>query len=183
MFSIRKKTLLLIACAGLFGCSYRQNSAPVVNVDPIPPDEAMQRRDWPQAVVSYPNGAVAAGPTQFNYEPKRNQPEWTYALADSGTFFVNMALLPYNLIKHPQWGEQIYPGETVGPTFTAQPPLPPASTVEASTPPLLYPGAAPSPPPVGEPGAATPPSPAPEAPAATPAPSAESPAMTPAAPP
>src|SRR3954453_20125783 len=145
MFSIRKKTLLLIACAGLFGCSYRQNSAPVVNVDPIPPDEAMQRRDWPQAVASDPKGAVAAGPTQFNYEPKRNQPEWTYALADSGTFFVNMALLPYNLIKHPQWGVKISPGETVLPTYNAQPVMPPAGMMQPSTPPVIEnPGAEPT---------------------------------------
>src|SRR3954451_7008461 len=62
----------LLASLLLTGCAYRQNSRPVVNVDPIPPDEAMQKRDWPQVTSVYPNGAVAAGPTNFNYEPRRD---------------------------------------------------------------------------------------------------------------
>ena len=138
MFSIRKHSILAVACMSVMvGCTYRHNSPPVVNVDPAPSDEAMLKRDWPQVTAEYPNGAVAAGPTNFNYEPKRNQPEWKYALADSGSFFVNMVLLPYNLIKHPQTEVVVTPGETVGPTYTAQPVLPPAgiSRVRSTTPP------------------------------------------------
>src|SRR3954453_22163507 len=161
MFSGHKKALLVIACAGIVGCTYRHNSPPMETVAPVAPDEAMVRRDWAQSTAAYPNGAVAAGPTQFNYEPKRNQPEWTYTFADSGTFFVNMALLPYNLIKHPQSGEQIYPGETIGPTYTAQPTLPPAGVVEPGTSPVIENnGAEPTTPPVVEPGAVAPPTPA-----------------------
>ena len=88
MFWIRKNSILLAACMSvMIGCAHRQDSPPVVNTDPIQPDEAMQRRDWAQATAIYPNGAVAAGPTEFNYEPKRGMAEWKYNYADSGTFF------------------------------------------------------------------------------------------------
>src|SRR5690242_13930633 len=70
MFSTRKNALLLAAVISLGGCTYRHNSPPVTNVEPVQPDEAMQRRDWAQSSAVYPNGAVAAGPTDFNYEPK-----------------------------------------------------------------------------------------------------------------
>src|SRR5436309_2557657 len=118
--------MIVASLCALAGCAHRQNSAPVAVADPITPDEAMQRRDWPQATAGYPNGAVAAGPTEFNYEPKRGMPEWQYSLADSSTFLVNMALLPYNLVKHPQTEVVVTPGETVGPTYSAQPVMPPA---------------------------------------------------------
>jgi hypothetical protein len=141
-----------------------------VNVDPVPPDEAMVKRDWPQVTAEYPNGAVAAGPTNFNYEPKRNMPEWKYALADSGTFFVNMVLLPYNLIKDPPTKVVVAPGETVGPSYTAQPVMEPASMAQPTPPPVIEnPGAEPATPPVVEPAPA--------------APSSETPAMAPATPP
>src|SRR3954462_2330517 len=117
MFSIRKHSILLAASLSVIvGCTYRHNSPPVVNVDPVPPDEAMVKRDWPQSTAEYPNGAVAAGPTNFNYEPRRDQANWKYALSDSGTFFVNMVLLPYNLIKDPPTKVVVAPGETIGPS-------------------------------------------------------------------
>jgi hypothetical protein len=171
MYSIRKHLILLAACLSVMvGCSYRHNSPPVVNVDPVPPDEAMVKRDWPQVTATYPNGAVAAGPTNFNYEPKRNMPEWKYAFADSGTFFVNMVLLPYNLIKDPPTKVVVAPGETVGPTYTAQPVMPPPGMVQPNSYPVIEnPGTEPATPPVVEPAPA--------------APSSEAPAMAPATPP
>src|SRR2546430_2280485 len=125
MFLIRKKWILVTACIALIsGCAHRENSPPVVNVDPIAPDEAMLKRDWPQVAAMYPNGSVAAGPAEFNYEPKRNMPEWKYYCADSGTFFLNMALVPYNLVKHPQMEVVSTPGGAVRRTYNAQPVLP-----------------------------------------------------------
>jgi hypothetical protein len=166
MLSIREskmpksaRPILLLATglcllAPLSGCSYRHNSPPVVLEEPVPADDAMQKRDWAQSTAFYPNGAVAAGPTQFNYEPTRNQtPEYKYYYGDSATFLVNMALLPYNLLKHPQGGVQIYPGETVLPTYTAQPALPPAYAMQPSTPPVIEQGAEPTTPKVIEPAA------------------------------
>jgi hypothetical protein len=185
--SIRKKCVLLAACmATMVGCTYRHNSPPVENVAPIPADEAMQHRDWPQVAAVYPKGAVVAGPTNFNYEPKRGMPEWNYYYADTSTFTVNMLLLPYNFFKAPPWTARTYPGETIPPTFTAQPVMPPAGMVQPGTTPVIEnPGAQPSTPTVVEPGAmpppgsdtnpqATPPAPSPSettpVPAPTPAP-------------
>src|SRR5262249_29537720 len=142
--------------APLAGCSARHNSPPEVLEEPVPADEAMIKRDWAQSAALYPNGAVAAGPTQFNYEPTRNMPEYKYYVADTSTFLVNMALLPYNLLTNPQGSVRIYPGQTILPTFTAQPKLPPAFAMEPSTPPVLEQGTEPATPKVVEPTSSTP---------------------------
>ena len=171
-------------------------------VEPIAQDEAMQNRQWTQVTAVYPNGAVAAGPTDFTREPKRNMvPEWRYWYADSFTFFGNMVLLPYNLFKHPPTEVVIAPGETVGPSYTAQPVMPAQTVIQPSTPPVIEgaepstpkvaePGAEPSTPPVVQPGAVPPPTApstdnttqtAPAAAPATPAPdAAPAPQTTPA---
>jgi hypothetical protein len=171
--------VLLIA---LTGCSYRHNSPPEVLEEPVPADEAMVKRDWAQSSAYYPNGAVAAGPTQFNYEPKRNQtPEYKYYYGDSATFLVNMALLPYNLLKHPQGGVVVSPGETILPTYTAQPKLPSGYAMEPSTPPVIEPGAEPTTPKVVEPAA--PSTPAMNTPSTPPTPPATPAQASPATPP
>lgn len=149
----RKIILLAIGAITLCGCASanRHESAPVAVVDPVAPDEAMLKRDWSPAIAAYPNGSVAAGPTEFRYEPKRGMPEWRYAFADSGTFFANMLMLPYNIIKHPLGGVKIAKGETVPPSYTAMPVLPPPMVYQPTTPPVLEPGASPTTPPVVEP--------------------------------
>jgi hypothetical protein len=182
MFWIRKAGLAVLVAAALsVGCTHRENTPPMATVAPAVQDEAMQRRMWDQSTAMYPSGAVAAGPTEFNYEPKRYMvPEWRYWYADSFTFFGNMTLLPFNLIGHPQTQAVIYPGETVLPSYTAQPVMPPQAVVQPSTPPVIE-GAEPTTPPVVEPGTtpatdnSTAPAPAPEA---TPTPPTEPAAQT-----
>src|SRR5947207_2388741 len=83
------------------GCAKRQPERVEVNTTPLVIDEAMQRRDWDRSIAYYPNGAVIAGPTLFNYEPKRNQVGYSYFASDSLTFFVNIVLLPLYYIRTP----------------------------------------------------------------------------------
>jgi hypothetical protein len=151
----KKIILLAISALTFCGCASRHESKPVAGVDPIAPDEAMQKRDWPQVVAAYPNGSVAAGPTEFRKEPKRGMtPEWKYAFADTATFFTNMVLLPCNIIEHPLGEVKVAKGETVGPTYTAMPVLPAPLVYEPGTPPVVEPtGTESATPPVVEPAA------------------------------
>jgi len=91
-------------------------------------DGAMALRDWSQSTALYPNGAAVAGPTDFNYEPKPDQKEWAYYYADTGTWGLNMLLLPFYGFATPQWDAVTYPGEVVQTTYTGQPPLPPQTS-------------------------------------------------------
>src|SRR2546423_14313612 len=92
------------ALSGAVGCAHKTPPKPDVMVDPlIVEDPAMQQRKWDSSVALYPNGATLAGPTEFTFEPKRGQAWWAYTYADSLTFLLNTALLPYNLVMTPPW--------------------------------------------------------------------------------
>jgi hypothetical protein len=150
------KSLILLASLVALGggCAYRRNSPPEALVPAVPLDDAMQHRNWEQATAVYPNGSVVSGYNEFRYEPRRDMEDWRYAYADTGSFFVNMAMLPYNLYKHPQSKPHTYPGETIGPSYTVQPVMPEPQVYQPGTPPVIEPnGAAPSTPQVIEPGA------------------------------
>ena len=130
MFSIHRIWTMAAAGTILAGCTRTNVVHPSpLNRTPIVADGAMQIRDFEQSTARYPSGAAVAGPTEFNYQPKYNQPEWTYYYADYGTWALNMVLLPMNLILTPQWNQVNYPGEVVQTTYTAQPPLPPQRTL------------------------------------------------------
>ena len=130
MFSIHRIWTMAAAGTILAGCTRTNVVHPSpLNRTPIVADGAMQIRDFEQSTARYPSGAAVAGPTEFNYQPKYNQPEWTYYYADYGTWALNMVLLPYYLIVTPQTNEVIFPGEVVPLTYTAQPPLPPRRTM------------------------------------------------------
>lgn len=136
MCLIRKSILVAILALAMFpGCVRKSAQTPDMVTEPVATDEAMQKRDWPLKSALYQNGSTVAGPTQFNYIGKPEQPEWTYYYSDFGAFMANMGLLPYNLIAHPQWTTQVYTGAVVPPSYTAVPPLPasaasPVATVE-----------------------------------------------------
>jgi hypothetical protein len=108
------------------GCVVRKPVKPsAVNSTPLPPDAAMQIREWPQQTAWYRNGATVSGPTGYVFEVKEDEPEWTYYYADFGTWVLNTALLPVMLVVEPQWTQAISRGEWILPTYTAQPVLPP----------------------------------------------------------
>jgi hypothetical protein len=125
MFSTRNHWLVFSALlAG--GCVARgpAKPAPLANT-PLPADQATILRDWHQSTAVYANGSAVSGPTEYNFEPKQDAPEWTHYYADTGTWALNTLLLPYYLVVTPQWTEFTSPGEVVLTTYSAQPPLPP----------------------------------------------------------
>jgi hypothetical protein len=149
MFSIRSIWSMAMAGLVVSGCTRTNVVHPSpLNRTPIVVDGAMQIRDFEQSAARYPSGAAVAGPTEFNYEPKHNEPEWTYYYADYGTWGLNMVLLPVYLIVTPQWNEVTYPGEVVQTTYTGQPPLPPQRTLAYVPKGIRPPATVPTPPPI-----------------------------------
>jgi hypothetical protein len=127
MSSIRRTirfSLLVSAAVVAVGCAVRTPPKPDQLTDnTIKPDQAMQRRDWDQSSAMYPNGQVVAGPTEFPFEPKHNQSSYSYYGADSATFLLNVAVMPYSLIVTPPWQKITYPGAVTPPTSTGTPVL------------------------------------------------------------
>lgn len=119
---------LALAIATLaVGCSTEQKyvSAPVNNA-PIVGDEAMAlRADWPKSVSTYANGDTRAYSTRFPYDVNANHNTGGETLLGPVMFVVQVALLPVELVVNPPFKEQYWHGEEVGPTYSAQPPLPP----------------------------------------------------------
>jgi len=116
---------LMVALAG--GCSTEQKYAPAaVNNAPIVGDEAMAlRADWPKSTAYYANGSVPAFSTRFPYDVNASRPYPGDVILDPVMFIVQTVMLPIELIKYPPGTEQIWHGEIIPPTYTAQPPLPP----------------------------------------------------------
>lgn len=137
------KTLTLAAAVGAVlagGCNScpvqkKQNQPPVaLNDTPVIIDEAMQIRQWDVSTAKYQNGDTFAGPTMFAYEPKWNQPEWHYQFIDTPLFLTQLAGMPIMLFVTPPGKDLRYTGETIEPTYTAMPVLPPSMNVVESAP-------------------------------------------------
>lgn len=140
----------IAALAGAVGCQQTNDQVPdyhivqqIRNTPPEPEnqtpllvDDAMQLRDWDRSTAHYANGNTIAGPTGFLFEPRWNQPEWTYAALETPLFMVQTLASPLVLIVTPPWTPIMYTGVTVGPTYTAMPVLPPAQGAAASSAPL-----------------------------------------------
>jgi hypothetical protein len=94
-----------------------------VNTETLNVDGAVQQREWEPSVAYYANGDVASPSTGFKYAPRSDQPDYTYAYADLGTFFANLVTMPYTLYK--ERNGVVSTGEQLPQTYTANPPLPP----------------------------------------------------------
>lgn len=139
MSSTRKLTCLLglSACSlAIFtGCARKNYAAKdELNPTPILEDDAMRQRQWTQSNALYPSGVVPAGPTLFEYEPRRQMNQYRYYYADIGVFALNTALLPYQGFKTPPWREAYYRGAWIEPSYTANPPTPPSVSSEPPLP-------------------------------------------------
>ena len=122
-----------------------QNAPPdELNDSPLVVDDAMQLRDWDRASATYANGNTPAGPTEFPYEPKWNQPNWVYPVVETPLFVGQSVLMPITMIFTPPWTPVMWKGATIDTTYTAMPALPPAPEVPDSAVPVV-PAAEPAP--------------------------------------
>ena len=118
--------LALAAGAALAaGCARAPKPAPEpFSASPMVVDEAMQRRDWqPPQASYYENTSVVARPTGEKWEASWTMPARRHVWADPLVWSYNTITLPIRLIITPPWTPVAYRGETVLPTYTAQPPL------------------------------------------------------------
>jgi len=146
MFSWNKPVVVLGAAVILalgVGCSSSGSNSsswcPIRKVQNAPPDElndsplvvdgAMQLRDWQRAPAQYANGDTPAGPTEFPYEPKWNQPGWVYPVVETPLFVGQGIFMPITMIFTPPWTLVMWKGATIDTTYTAMPALPPAPEV------------------------------------------------------
>ena len=123
---------MMIAVAGLVGgCSmsspiqsttYRQSIGE--NTTPMVIDGAMQLRDWNRSTAIYSSGGVPAGHIGFLFEEHWNEAEWTYAALETPLFIGQTLAFPVVFALGPPWQTVIYHGDSVGPSYTAMPPLP-----------------------------------------------------------
>jgi hypothetical protein len=111
-----------------------QNEPPdILNDTPLVVDGAMQLRDWSRSTAFYSNGDTIAGPTDFPYEIRRNNPAWVYAVEEPVLFTGQALVFPVMLIIAPPCQERRYTGATIEPTYTAMPALPQSSILTETT--------------------------------------------------
>jgi hypothetical protein len=117
--------MLLMSTGVLTGCWTRneQNSAPEPVLDNIPPDPAMDNRQWSQTTAFYTNTAVVTGPTGYFWVPKPGLPQWELAAIDVPLWFYDMIRLPVTTIQTPPGSRFYHKGATFDPTYTGAPPL------------------------------------------------------------
>jgi hypothetical protein len=119
------KTLCLSLIGLIFvGCQRIQpGMADRINDTPLVVDEAMQRRDWDPSVVYYPNGAAIAGYGGASFEQNRRIPDDFRRVTDPAIATGNILLLPVTVPLNLRHDPRAFPGASIPPTYTAQPPL------------------------------------------------------------
>jgi len=129
MCSIRKNHRMIVVAAltlgGLVGC--QANVPPTmskVNSTPVVVDDAMQKRDWDRSTAYYANGDTVAGGTGYMFQIHETIPEEWRRLADPVVTTMNIVLLPVGVFVNSPFKTQVYQGEMLPPSYTAQPPLP-----------------------------------------------------------
>ena len=97
-----------------------------VNDSPIAVDEAMQIRDDEPSTSTayYASGAAVAGGTSYLWQVHETIPPGYHRYAEVPVAAANIASMPVGLFVESPWEKQVYRGESVPPTYTAQPPLP-----------------------------------------------------------
>src|SRR3712207_345518 len=120
--------LPLLPLAALAGCA--QQAARPYTPPPLIVDGAMQRRQWERSVAPYPNGDTVSGYNRFPVRSDAPIGENQYgpALYDIGASAVQTVALPFTYIFSPPFSKAVYTGEVIGPSYTAMPPMRPAST-------------------------------------------------------
>ena len=128
MCSTRKGTVIAIALAfaALAGCQ-RVVPGPLaspVNDPKLTVDEATQLRNYDQSVSYYASGASVAGGTGYLWQTHETIPDGYRRYTDVPIAAANIVSLPVGIFVESPWEKQVDRGESVPPSYTAQPPLP-----------------------------------------------------------
>jgi hypothetical protein len=124
------KTPAKVALGALLlgGCVQPMTATPEAPLteEPMVIDQAMQVRDWDRSAAVYTNLSFVAGSPGFWYQPKWNEPDWTYAVVEAPLFLGQALILPITVWFPPQWEPVNYAGLKMAPTYHAMPPLRPS---------------------------------------------------------
>ena len=87
-------------------------------------DDATQMRNYDQSTSYYPSGATVAGGTGYLWQTHETIPDGYRRYTDVPVATTNILELPVGVFIESPWEKEIYRGEPVPPTYTAQPRLP-----------------------------------------------------------
>jgi len=129
------RSVIIGFCIALSGCQWIPKSTPgATNDTPMLVDQAMQIRDWDRSSAIYTNTTFVAGSTGFLFEPRYDNPGWSYALIEPPLFAAQVVALPVTIWFPPPWVPVNYASERLEPTYHGMPPLPPAQAAQPATP-------------------------------------------------
>ena len=119
---------LLALGAVLTGCA--QKAREPYTPAPLIVDGAMQHRQWDRSVAPYPNGDTVSGHNRFpvRSDAEAGSNEYGPAVFDIAASAAQTVALPFTYFVIPPFSRAVYTGEVIGPTYTAMPPMRPAST-------------------------------------------------------
>jgi hypothetical protein len=128
MCSIRKAAVFTLA-VGLTVFAGCQRVVPPAVISPVnnPPmaiDQATQIRNYDQSTSYYASGAAVAGGTGYLWQTHETIPDGYRRYTDVPVAAANIVSMPVGIFIESPWEKQLYRGESVPPTYTAQPPLP-----------------------------------------------------------
>jgi hypothetical protein len=129
-------TIALAGCQSFRSPVQRIANAPAgqLNDTPMIVDQAMQIRDWDRSSAYYTNTMFEAGSVGFLYEPRYDNPGWSYAAIEPPLFAAQVVALPVTIWFPPPWAPVNYASERVEPTYHGVPPLPPSQAAAPATP-------------------------------------------------
>lgn len=128
--SVFAKTRMLLTLTGalaLVTACQRTVPPPVmspVNNPALPLDQATQTRNFDQSISYYPSGAAIAGGTGYLWQTHETIPDGYRRVTDVPVAGANILSLPLGVFVESPWKPEVYHGEQVPPSNTAQPPLP-----------------------------------------------------------
>ena len=129
MFSTRRKIIVAFAAAVFVALAGCQRVVPPPTVSPVNDprltvDEATQLRNYDQSVSYYATGASVAGGTAYLWQTHETIPDGYRRYTDVPIALGNFLSMPVGVFVESPWDKQVYRGESVPPTYTANPPLP-----------------------------------------------------------
>jgi hypothetical protein len=95
-----------------------------VNNPPMVLDDATQIRNYDPSLSYYASGATVAGGTSYLWQTHETIPPGYVRFTDVPVAVLNMVCTPVGVFIESPWEAQVYRGEPVPPTYTANPPLP-----------------------------------------------------------
>ena len=127
MCSTRNAFVLLAVGLVVFAGCQRIVPPPMVSPVNNPPtviDQGTQLRNFEQSTSYYASGASIAGGTSYLWQIHETMSPGSARYLEVPVALLNVGSMPVGVFIEAPWENQVNRGESVPPTYTAQPPLP-----------------------------------------------------------